>query len=107
MGRTPGPASKGRKRQGLSAVTQQGSICHIRVYRTRPGAPPGPPSTGLASPAPLVSTALLLSLPSWEQGFMEEASCLLLLLLLQSWPFATLPPPRWCPVPQGFFINLG
>lgn len=74
----------------------------LRVYHTHPGAP----SSGLASPAPLVSTALLLSLPG-EQGFIEEVSCLLLLLLSQSWPFATLPPTCWCPVPQAFFINLG
>lgn len=79
----------------------------FRVYHTHPGAPPVPPSSGLASPALMVSTALLLSLHSWEQGFIEKVSCLLLLLLFQSWAFATLPPSCWCPVPQGFFINLG
>lgn len=49
---------------GLSGHIQSS----LPVYHTHPGAPPVPPSSGLASPAPLVSTALLLSLPSWEQG---------------------------------------
>lgn len=40
----------------------------LPVYHTHPGAPPVPLSSVLASPAPLVSTALLLSLPSWEKG---------------------------------------
>lgn len=107
MGCAPGPASEGRKRQGLSDVTQHGSIwAHPASI--------APTQEFLQSlralgwhPQHLSTAALLLSLPSWEQGFIEEVSCLLLLLLLQSWPFATLPPSCWYAVPHGFFISLG
>lgn len=92
MGCVPGPASKGRKLQGLSDVTQHGSIwSHSESITPTQVLLWCLPAVGW-HPQQLWSTALLLSLPSWEQGFIEEVSCLLLLLLLQSWPFATLPP---------------
>lgn len=105
MGCAPGPAggegeAAGPPSRDSAWVYLDVFMDPLPVYRARPGAAPVPPSSGLAAQA----APALLSPPSWEwRGFAEEASRLLLLVLLRS-GLTPLPSSHLCtqtPVPQG------